>query len=329
MGNIIWKHRFLRRTRKLKCPDCGRLTLVPFYNIETNQPFEGNIFGKCDRQNNCNYYRKPIWQDYKRLGILEFEDEVPSDYKLKVHPKVVQKINEEEDDAFNSIEIKEVLSTTIVDYSQISLFRWLCSIWEENKVRAVFQRHMVGYDQRWGGSPVFWYMDYDGSTRSGKVMGYDDKTGKRVKTPYSQVSWLHIRDRQLREIREPTFSIKLCLFGEHLIDHYHKFRVVESEKTAIICQLEEKDPFTLWLAVGGSENILNSIFRVLEGRPVVFHPDKGKAFHKWNQKIQLLDEDIRHNFKISSCLEGTPLPEESDLADYILSKKQQVFFHKV
>lgn len=320
MGKIIWKHRFLRRTRKVKCPDCGERTFVPFYNIETGQPFDGNNFGMCDRQHNCGCKRVPTWEDYKRLGILEFEDDVQPKPR-KVHPKVVQRIIEEEDDEYNSIEPKELFSSITQTHKTSTLFQYLCFHWAEQEVRRVFQQYLVGYDRRWTGSPVFWYVDITGGIRSGKIMGYDPDTGKRVKKPFPQISWIHVRDKQLQEVREPTYKIKLCLYGEHLVEQHKKFSIVESEKTALICALEETDPTMCWLAVGGCENIKNSIFRVLEGRNAAFYPDRGKAYTKWKDKVQQLDSSIRKNFKVSNCLEHLDLPPESDIADYILHKK--------
>lgn len=62
---VVWLHRFVRKARKLQCPWCGHYTFVPYHNIETGQPFDGNKFGKCDRAINCGCHIVPKVDDYR------------------------------------------------------------------------------------------------------------------------------------------------------------------------------------------------------------------------------------------------------------------------
>jgi hypothetical protein len=103
-----------------------------------------------------------------------------------------------------------------------------------------------------------------------------------------------------------TGRFKQCLFGEHLITSSKENCVVESEKTALICDLVY--PKYTWLATGGLGMI--SKIDVLDNA-IVF-PDKGKAFKNWSNKID------SSRFTISTIIENTELPEGSDLADTLV-----------
>ena len=98
----------------------------------------------------------------------------------------------------------------------------------------------------WNGATVFWQIDVSGNVRAGKIMGYDAKTGHRVKQPFNQVSWVH----SVRKI--PDFHMRQCLFGEHLLAYASSMArtvaIVESEKTALIAALFIPD--LVWLATG-------------------------------------------------------------------------------
>lgn len=326
---VVWLHRFLRKTRKLQCPDCGRYTFVPYYNIETGRPFDGNLFGKCDRAVNCGCHRIPHVEDYRARGlVVEVEDENTPLPPPKVAPTVEQLIMEEAEDEFDIINPRDLFQSMATDFWNITLFRWFTTLFDKSLVLEVFRHYMIGYSPLYSGSPLFWQIDIDGNIRTGKVMGYNPSTGKRMKNPV-QIWYEHKVDYKLRDSKEDDFRYVQCLYGEHLIPKYNKFAVVESEKTAILCTLwawSRGDRDTLWLATSGLECIRNPMFRVLEGRDVTFYPDKGKAHGKWKERItQKLSSDIRANYKISSCLEKIEkLEEGDDIGDYILLKLKEV-----
>lgn len=318
MGRIRFRHRFIRGIRKERCPSCGHYTLSPYINIDTGQPFEGNRFGKCDRLNKCRYHEYPTVEDYRRLG---FDDE-PEDFKPSVHPKVKQLMDEEFDHIFEPLDNALVFKAIGLGVENTSLFKFLSTKFDKFEVLRVMNRYMVGYSKSWKGSPVFFLIDISGEVRTGKIMAYDEQTGKRIKSPYNHVSWMHTKDKKAELPAEDPYSLKQCLFGEFLIPRFTKFNIVESEKSAIIATLASSNkPNELWLSVGGLGNIHNSLFRVLEGREVMFYPDKGKAYNDWVDKVNRLSPDIRENFKVSKCLQNLSyLNEGDDIADYILQK---------
>ena len=100
---------------------------------------------------------------------------------------------------------------------------------------------------------------------------------------------------------------KQCLFGLHLVSKQRQNCVVESEKTALICDIFY--PKYMWLATGGLGMI--SKIKVLD-RATVF-ADKGKAFIDWSDKLDAT------KYTMSSKLEESDIQEGSDLADLIVN----------
>ena len=82
-------------------------------------------------------------------------------------------------------------------------------------------------------------------------MGYDSKTGHRIKEPKSLVTWAHA------ELKLADFHLVQCLFGEHLLREKPTATVglVESEKTALV--MTHFMPDLLWLATGGKDGCFN------------------------------------------------------------------------
>ena len=87
----------------------------------------------------------------------------------------------------------------------------------------------IGTSKRWPGATIFWQIDLAGRIRTGKIMLYNPQSGKRVKTPYNHIDWVH------KQLKQGHFAP--CLFGLHQLRGAPKDQVVglvESEKTAVI-----------------------------------------------------------------------------------------------
>ena len=78
-------------------------------------------------------------------------------------------------------------------------------------------------------------------------MLYNAHSGKRVKEPFSHITWAH------KVLNLHNFSLKQCFFGEHLLNEYKPIAIVESEKTAIIASAYI--PKFNWIAVGSLNNL--------------------------------------------------------------------------
>ena len=146
-------------------------------------------------------------------------------------------------------------------------------------------------------------------------MLYDPTTGHRVKVPRSYVSWVHT------ELGLKHFTMKQCLFGEHLLaDHPDKaVAIVESEKSALIAT--HFMPEFVWLATGGIHGCFKAdTVGVLKGRAVMLCPDLG-AKNVWQEKAHLLSS-ICSKVVSSEILERCATDEQKgkglDIADFLL-----------
>jgi hypothetical protein len=173
-------------------------------------------------------------------------------------------------------------------------------------------RYFIGTSKHWNGATVFWQIDKNGKIRTGKIMLYNSETGRRVKEPFNQISWVHTA------VKLSDYKLKQCFFGEHLLkDNNMPVAIVESEKTAIIASVYL--PQFIWLAAGGSEGLSEEKFRVLQGHNVVLYPDLN-CFDKWEKKAYELSHIDR--ISISDLLEKKATDEErrqgADLVDYLV-----------
>jgi len=143
------------------------------------------------------------------------------------------------------------------------------------------------------GATIFWQKDINGKVRTGKIMLYKAKTGKRVKEPFSHITMVH------SSLQLPDFELRQCLFGEHLLnDKSKQVALVESEKTAIFASVYF--PQFIWLATGGIENLTYGICKVLKGRKVILFPDLN-GFDNWTRKAK--EFSGIGNFKVNDYLE--------------------------
>ena len=146
-------------------------------------------------------------------------------------------------------------------------------------------------------------------------MGYNAKTGHRLKVPHPHVCWVHT------ELRLHDFNLCQCFFGEHLLIRYpgKTVFIVESEKTALITA--HFMPDGLWLATGGKNGCFNgNAIRVLVQRNVVLMPDLG-ATEQWKQKASML-ANVCRSVSVSTVLEDMATDEQRarglDIADFLL-----------
>ena len=143
-------------------------------------------------------------------------------------------------------------------------------------------------------------------------MLYNPTTGKRIKEPFSHITWVH------KAIEQPEFNLQQCYFGEHLLKGYTKpIAIVESEKTAIIASVYL--PQFIWLACGSLTNLNADKCKVLKGRSVILYPDLN-GFDEWKAKAQEL-ASLAH-FTVSDLLERKATEAEKqkglDLADFLI-----------
>ena len=183
-------------------------------------------------------------------------------------------------------------------------------------------RYVVGTAK--DGRVIFWYIDSRGNVRTGKLMQYDPKTGKRIRTESGKdAEFIHKRFGD-------GFNHVACWYGEHLITKRPgaPVAIVESEKTAILASLYL--PAFVWLAVGGANGLPSNPERweALKGRRIVLFPDcdpsgkDGKTpFRRWSERAEALRK-MGYNIAVSDLLERTATDtiraNKYDLADHLL-----------
>ena len=129
--------------------------------------------------------------------------------------------------------------------------------------------------------------------------------------------------------------MRQVFFGLHLINYFknYKIGIVESEKTAMLCDLffDEK---IIWLASGGMEGINETKLKDLEGREVILFPDlstnnsKNSAYKSWKTKAETLGKRLIMNIKINNYLElfsgSSDKENQLDLGDFIINQIQNI-----
>ncbi|MFZ4401959.1 MAG: DUF6371 domain-containing protein [Bacteroidales bacterium] len=211
----------------------------------------------------------------------------------------------------------DIFKHSLTNYQNNNFVRFLISRFGTAITAAVVKRYYIGTSDHWPAATVFNQIDFKGRIRTGKIMLYNDATGKRVKEP-DRIYWTH------KQYKIDDFNLSQCLFGEHLLkDKSKAVAIVESEKTAVIASLYFPD--YIWLATGGKQNLKHDFFTNLHNRKIMFFPDL-LAYDTWTEKAKTLGIT---NYALSDLLERKATEEEKqqglDIADFLLKSDYQRF----
>jgi hypothetical protein len=207
------------------------------------------------------------------------------------------------------------MERSLTNYAMNPLYIYLSGVLGKDETSRIFQLYHVGTSKKWGGSTVYWQIDWQGNVRTGKIMLYDRTTGHRIKEPRSYVSWVHT------ELNLQEYHLKQCFFGEHLLSKNptKPVAIVESEKSALIAA--HYMPDFIWLATGGMYGCFKAdVVSILKGRSIMLCPDLGVK-EVWLKKIPLLSS-ICSKVVLSDSLEQCATDEQRknglDIADFLL-----------
>ncbi|MDR2806526.1 MAG: toprim domain-containing protein [Dysgonamonadaceae bacterium] len=294
----------LSKKGKNVCPECGRRTYVLYIDNTTGDPLHSTV-GKCDRADNCGHHYTP--KQYLSDNNISFDTEKGG--RLKIQPSPTHRPKPEVHPSYIDA---NVFKKSLQGYENNRLIQYLCRIVGDEATKEAIRRYFIGTSKYWGGATVFWQVDGCGRIHAGKIMQYDNRTGKRVKEPVNKISWVHT------VLRLADFQLSQCLFGEHLLNGNNKtVAIVESEKTAIIasCYL----PKFIWLACGGCGNLSVKLCEPLKGRKVALFPDAGK-YNEWREKAKALSTIC--TVSVFPLIENEASEAERkagfDLADYLV-----------
>jgi hypothetical protein len=277
--------------KKYRCPACGRKTFVRFVDQKTGEPLPD--FGRCDREQKCGLFLKPTGED-------------DASWQAPPAPPP-QPISYIESDVFRA---------SLAGYENNRFVMWLRTILSEKQVQSIIETYLIGSSNYFAGAVVFWQVDAAGGIRSGKVMQYDQHTGKRVKKPKPMITWVH------SAMKFEGFNLKSCFFGLHLLrkESSKPVALVESEKTACLASVHFPD--LIWIAAGGLQFLNPDNFAPLAGRQVILFPDLG-ACDKWQMKADAIRSAYpESDITVSDYLETVATDEDRaagfDLADYLM-----------
>ena len=295
-----------KRGSKLSCPKCGKKQCFVKYIDSQGEITFPDYVGRCDHEQSCQYHYtpsdyfhdNPMVVDYNKDNFIEAD---------KPKPNLLPP---------TSFVDNELMKRTLTNYGMNPLYIYLSRMLGKDETSRIFQLYHVGTSKKWGGSTVYWQIDWQGNVRTGKIMLYDAETGHRTKEPRSYVSWVHT------ELNLPNYNLKQCFFGEHLLSENptKPVAIVESEKSALIAT--HYMPEFIWLATGGMHGCFKSdVVSVLKGRSVMLCPDLG-AREVWQTKMALLTS-VCSKVVLSDSLEQCATDEQRknglDIADFLLT----------
>lgn len=280
------------------CPSCNKKTFTRYIDIANNEHIAKDV-GICNRLIKCDYHYPPkaYFQDNKlQYGNISFFKKTLSKPPKKATSYIDNKI------------VKKSINydNNLINFLEKNLFG-------KEITREVIDSYRIGSSNYWKDkkATVFWQIDKSNKVRTGRVMLYDNKTGKRVKEPRTYIHWVH----SILKIKD--FNLQQCLFGLHLVDD-KPVAIVESEKTAIIASVYLPE-FT-WLATGGLHNLSEKMLKPIISNKIIIFPDAG-CYEKWLDKASKFNSKFSITF--SDLLYKNISEEEKekgyDIADYLIN----------
>jgi hypothetical protein len=223
------------------CPKCKKGEFQYYKGLP-------NEYGKCERLNNCGYHNNPNNQN-----------EVT---KKELYNMVNNTIEKQAQEATKKIIVPSTEQLKVLE-NHSSVFHKFC-IDNLGITKEHLQKWNIGTDTK--ANTAFVLQDITGRYLNIKFMRYvsnnNDCKRDKTKPPY----YLKPKETEQYEKR---------LFGEHLLKDDKITCIVESEKTAVICDF--KYPQFNWVATGGNNGVRLDVLSILKGRQVYYLADNDKA----------------------------------------------------
>ena len=290
-----FKYSLDKSSKKFICPSCGKRRFVRYINQITND-YLHEAYGRCDRETSCGYHKNQ--KQNECIAIVNIE-------KINIIPDYIDPL---------------LVKQSLKKYCNNNFAKFLHTHFAKQEVENCIAKFNIGTSKHWEGATVFWQINQTQKVHTGKIILFDENTGKRVKIPFPHINWVH------KKINKDKYNLKQCLFGLHQLKssiamplqyNYNTIAIVESEKTAIIMSLFI--PEYLWMATGSKQNLKLQLLEPIKKENIVVYPDKGE-FEDWNKKVIELQ---KQGFKIkcSSIVENSEFETGTDLADIYFAKR--------
>lgn len=205
-----------------------------------------------------------------------------------------------------------VFRKSLTLYDTNRFVTYLKTVFKPELVDHAIDKYKIGTSKQWNGATVFWQIDDLGNVRTGKIMLYDDHTGKRVKKPFDHINWVH------SVLKLDDYNLGQVFFGTQCINSSSgTVAIVESEKTAFIASICL--PKVTWLAAGSKDGLKIEKFKPLKNRNIILYPD-ANAYDLWSNFALKHKDNLK--IKVSSLIDHS-LPDDKkeqgeDIADYLL-----------
>ena len=333
MKHHLQKHK--TAATKYTCPGCGHTKRFTRYVYADSGEQIADHVGRCDRQESCQYHFTPRMYfgsvsdaipardarysqintppNVKRDGIVS-SDSFREQYRARVQG-VSQPCSERIAPTVAAppvrtsyIPLRE-MQRSMMHYRDNNFVQYLYTLGTERSlVHRCILDYRIGTSAHWHGATVLWQIDAEQRIRTGKVMLYDRETGRRVREPFSHITWMHTL------MGLEGYHLRQCLYGEHLLQKAASDAIIaitESEKTAMIASILM--PEMVWMAAGGKEQLSLDKMTPLRGRRVILYPDQG-GYELWSRRAEEMSGIVR--VSVTDLLEGQE--KGVDLADVMM-----------
>lgn len=297
-----------------ECPKCHKKRVFVRYIDTTTGRYIADDVGRCNREDKCGYHYTPKQYFTDNPDKISKADHVPTTTTPST-PKGMMSIRDVSSYCLPAVYAIKSLGAK----SDFTAF--LHRLFTPSQIATLVYEYCIGNTST--GDVIFWQIDGKNRVRTGKIMRYNPKTGKRAKNGFNGIDWVHSKLKRAGVIAD-DWELSQCLFGEHILHREPTSPVclVESEKTAIIGR--GVMPWCVWVATGGKSNLKTEKCRCLKGRDVIIYPDLG-AFDLWTRQAKEIAQNVGFNVRISDLLEriatDTDQHEGLDIADYIIRQK--------
>lgn len=286
----------LQKNKKHECPACKKKTFTRFVGLP-------EIFGICDRVNNCGYSLTPTKDNLQK-------NHIGTDF-LKNYKPVLQ-------------EVQYILPNATIAVKEKSLFDSNLHKFLLNNLK-IKKEHL----KKWNlygdtlGYTTFLYYNEQGQFANYQKVAYK-QNGKRVKNGDPEAENFKSLSFSLKQPADTTKRYKKPLYGLWQITeerYLHKpIAIVESQKTAIIASYFYDD--LCWIACDSANGLSLEKLATIAGREVWWISDADKAGRE-NSSLRHLKETGANYLHIDL----TPdLADGSDIADLLVQGKKPIFY---
>lgn len=231
------------------------------------------------------------------------------------------------------LELDKDMVAKRLDASGNPLLGWMRGLpWsdeERSMLETVLTRfHFVGTGRgKNDGWTIWWYFDETFCLRTGKIMAYTadghrDKSKRADGRDAYTRDWVHAKLRRAGRWSEDKERVEIPLYGLHLLDIFPEAEVciVESEKTAVLCQAISNPDEKIWMATGSKGSLSARQLKPImdRGRWIVLYPDVD-GLEEWQQRAAKIDYDkIMVTSRVSQMYNPELDSPKADIADIIV-----------